>query len=173
MRIICVVGPESTGKTTLARELALSLEGVWLPEYAREYLLSPEYGPDDLSMIAEEQWERECSLARAIPRVAVLDTDLVVIKIWWQERYGQVPECIDERLSRQPRRQYLLTAPDLEWEYDPLRESQHDRVRLFQVYKETLGSLGFEYTIICGRGNERLARAIDAVNMCPSSRTSS
>lgn len=165
MRIISVVGPESTGKTTLARELALHLDGVWLPEYAREYLVSPEYGPYDLSTIAAEQWERECSIARATPRVAVLDTDLVVIKIWLQERYGQVPNCIDERLLRQPRRQYLLTAPDLEWEYDPLRESQHDRVRLFHLYKETLSRLGFDYTIICGRGAERLARAIDAVKV--------
>ncbi|MCY4144099.1 MAG: ATP-binding protein [Gammaproteobacteria bacterium] len=163
MKIISIVGPESTGKTTLARDMARCLGGVWLPEYAREFLETPDYDAHDLKAITMEQWERERSVLLACPRVTIFDTDLVVIKIWWNERFGCVPEFVDERLANQRNRQYLLTAPDLEWEYDPLRESRDDRDRLLEVYKETLRSLGFEFTVISGQGSSRLSKAIAAV----------
>ncbi len=163
MKIISIVGPESTGKTTLAQGLARCLGGVWLPEYAREYLNTPDYDVYDLKVIANEQWERERSILVACPSVAILDTDLLVIRIWWKERFGCVPEFVDDCLASQPNRQYLLTAPDLEWEYDPLRESRGDRDRLLQVYKETLSSFGFKYTLISGQGSARLSKAIAAV----------
>ena len=57
--IITIVGPESSGKTTLARQLAADLGCPWVPEYAREYLdgLGRTYEEDDLQIIARGQLE--------------------------------------------------------------------------------------------------------------------
>ncbi len=163
MNIVSIVGSESTGKTTLAAELAVHFGGVWLPEYAREYLRSDRYYQDDLLAITLEQWNRECAFVKASPNIGLLDTDLVVIRVWWQEKFGHVPEMVDECLARQCDRLYLLTVPDIEWQFDPLRESRGDRERLHQIYIETLHALDFQWAEVSGLGEVRTNNARRAI----------
>ena len=66
LSIISIVGPESSGKTTLSVELAKQLGGAWLPEYARSYLSSSEYTELDLEHITHEQIQREIDFIASI-----------------------------------------------------------------------------------------------------------
>lgn len=162
--IVSIVGPESSGKTSLALDLSAALSLAWLPEYAREYLSGrPHYTENDLEEIAREQLAREKAFIEAQEGKGVLDTDLIVIAIWWKERFGRVPGWVDGHLDRQVQRHYLLTRPDLLWEPDPLRVSPHDRERLFGLYKELLSSRSFPFTVIQGHGETRLEGALQAV----------
>jgi len=160
--LICLTGAECTGKTTLARQLADALGVPLAAEAARGYLTgrtTGDYGPEDLLAIAELQMAAE---ARALGRgegVAVADTDLVVIAIWWQERFGDLPELLTRGLEARSPRIYLLTEPDLSWQPDPLRESPHDRDRLTAAQQTLLDASPFPVARVGGLGEARLARA--------------
>ncbi len=154
--IVAVVGPESSGKTTLAMQLARSLDAPWLPEFARSYLDGRvDYSEADLERIARGQLAGELALIEADHPIVVLDTDLIVIHVWWQERYGHVPTWVAGQLRRQAPRKYLLAKPDLPWQPDPLRESPTDRDRLFGIYQATLDGYGYPFTEIAGEGDAR------------------
>lgn len=163
MRLVSIVGPESTGKTTLARELVRVRHGVWLPEYARERLSDARYTEDDVHVVAHEQISRELDFVRADPNFGVLDTDGVVLRIWFAEKFGHVPAYIHRHLERQTERCYLLTYPDLPWEFDPQRESKSDLPRLFEIYENVLNELGFVYSVVEGEGNERTRCALEGL----------
>lgn len=162
MQLICLTGPESSGKTSLAKILAKRFRGVWLPEYARSYLTSPEYDTDDLLKITREQRERELSFVKSEPSIGFLDTDLLNIRIWWDVRIGSIPREIDEHLKSQAERGYILLRADLPWEYDELRDPNLDRERLFERHRETLEQFGFKYLIVEGRDEDRIQSAVCA-----------
>jgi len=162
--IISIVGPESSGKTSLAEALALHYEAPWLPEYAREYLDGrPDYVERDLEEIAREQVRREQRIIEENPRLVILDTDLVVIAIWWREVFGHVPDWVSGHLRNQDPRFYLLLRPDLPWEADPLRVSPHDRDRLFGLYQELVRKEDFPVAEISERGEARMEMALSAL----------
>lgn len=165
-RLVAVVGPESTGKTTLALELAAAFAVPCLPEYAREYLEERlertgdgSYDEADLAAIAREHIRREGAFVRSAERGGVIDTDLIVILIWWNERFGESPAWLHRAIARQPKRLYLLCVPDLPWQADPLRESEHDRERLFDVYQAALTDLRLPFAVVAGKGEARFDAA--------------
>ena len=163
-RIISIVGPESTGKTTLAHALAAHFGVACVEEFARAYLAGRSgYDQADVETMARGQMALEATaLARGRSPV-ILDTDLLVIRIWWQEKYGALPGWLERAWHAQAPRRYLLTAPDLAWEADPLRESRFDLERLFEVYRDALEAQGLRFDIVRGTGAERLACALAAL----------
>ena len=163
-QIISIVGPESCGKTTLARALAKRFGAPWVEEYSRAYLAGRSaYDENDLGAIASGQLALEAQALKGAPPVLVLDTDMLVIRIWWQEKYGQAPDWVEAALRSQPDRAYLLARPDLAWEPDPLRESRFDRERLFDVYREALAERGAMFGIVGGTDGARLQSALVAL----------
>ena len=162
--IIALVGPESCGKTTLARSLAEHLSAPVVGEYAREYLelrsLEKNYSCEDVLSIAKSQWEREQQALHKNTQNLVLDTDLLVIKIWWEQKYGSCHPWILDRLDQQCARKYLLLSPDIPWQYDPLRENPHDRQPLFAIYQQELDVGNCDYTVISGNYAQRTEQAI-------------
>ena len=165
MQRIAITGPESSGKTTLARALAAHFGVPWVPEFAREYLegLDRPYVEDDLLRIAEGQLEAEQRIASGRPAMLVCDTDLLVVRIWSQEKFGRVDPRLEELVDGTEYHRTLLCRPDLPWEPDPLRENPHDRDRLFGLYEQELNALGRTYAVIQGERTERLHRAVHAV----------
>jgi nicotinamide riboside kinase len=165
--LFVLTGPESAGKSTLTQALAEHFAAPWVAEFARQYLhdhlqVSATYQPSDLLHIAGQQQSAERDLDDATP-FAFADTDLQVIYIWWQERFGPVPRVLSQAYARQSPRHYLLCEPDVAWTPDPLRENPVDRTRLFQAYEADLQRRGLAYSIVRGDGQARLDYALEAV----------
>ena len=165
LRRIAITGPESTGKTQLAKDLALHFKTNWVPEFSREYLegLEEKYTLEDIISIAKGQLVREEEIARKTSSLLFCDTDLTVTKIWSQYVFDTCPDWIEEQFLQHRYDLYLLCYPDIEWKTDPLRENPVDRLSLFERYKEELEKSGFNYEIVKGRGDARLKNAINFV----------
>ena len=161
---IGIVGPESTGKSTLAVALAERLSGTCVPEFARAYVgdLRRPYTYEDVCLIAEQN-RRE---ALAAEEITFFDTELIITKVWLDEVYGRRPEWLTEPVPPACQMDfYLLLVPDLPAVSDPLRENleQSARERLFRIYLHEIELTGKPFAIICGLGDERLKNAVSAV----------
>jgi NadR type nicotinamide-nucleotide adenylyltransferase len=165
---IALVGAECSGKTTLARSLAARLGAPWVPEYARTYLAGRmEYESSDVLAIARGQRRAEQALTDTGHRLVIVDTDLIVIKIWWTVRFGEnnpwIETALREDLAAPRRRLYLLPRPDFPWVGDPLRENPDDRAALHERYRSLLDELGVAYREMTGAKQQRLTAAESAV----------
>jgi NadR type nicotinamide-nucleotide adenylyltransferase len=165
IRRIAILGAESTGKTTLARSLALRFKTVWVPEYAREYMTmhTGEYTDRDIVEIAKHQLQEEDQLSSRANQVLFADTELIIAKVWCEDVFSFCPPWIAEQLEQHRYDLYLLTANDLPWVADPVRVNPQRRDYFFNLYKKEMERLGFPYEIISGRYEARLLSAINAV----------
>jgi NadR type nicotinamide-nucleotide adenylyltransferase len=162
---IAITGPESTGKSQLARELASEYKTTWVPEYAREYIdrLDRPYTREDILEIARGQVRNEEIQAGKAVGMLFCDTELIVTKIWSEVRYGSCDPWILDQISRNNYALYLLCNTDLPWEPDPQREHPHLREKLFELYRDELDSRKFPYFVVSGIGRERLQNAIAGI----------
>jgi NadR type nicotinamide-nucleotide adenylyltransferase len=165
---ILILGTESTGKSTLAEKLAEHYAEPWVPEVAREYLeqLDRPYGYDDLLQIGRQQMQLEDEMAAGAKNHLFCDTDLRVIQVWSQHRFGKVDPWVLEEITRRTYDLILLCAPDLPWQEDPLREHPELEMRqqFFEVYQQLTQASGFPWALISGGSAERLSTAIQAVD---------
>jgi NadR type nicotinamide-nucleotide adenylyltransferase len=163
---VAITGPESTGKSTLSRLLAEHYGTTWAPEYARQYLEEngPRYTLHDLERIARGQLAAEAAAAAAAHEVVFFDTDLLVIKIWAEDAFGQCPAWIRRHLE-QRYDLVLLPGIDLPWEFDPLREHPHRRQYFYNLYLNELQTMGAAYVEISGTGGQRFEQARKAVEV--------
>jgi NadR type nicotinamide-nucleotide adenylyltransferase len=164
---ILILGPESTGKSTLAAALAAYFQEPWVPEVAREYLekLDRTYAYEDLVQIGKQQIQLEDELARGAKNYLFCDTDLRVIQVWSQHRYGKVGPWVLEELERRTYDLILLCAPDLPWQSDPLREHPDLEIRqqFFEIYKQLSHASGIPWILVSGDTDKRLSTGIQAV----------
>jgi NadR type nicotinamide-nucleotide adenylyltransferase len=155
---IVLTGPESSGKTTLAKRLAEGHNTLWVPEYAREYLenLGRPYEESDLLEIARGQVKAEAKALRKAEKLLFCDTGMLVLKVWSEVKYGGCHPFIQEQLQSGRYDLFLLCAPDIPWEPDPLRENPDDRHLLYEIYKKELKNLSLPFVEIFGDVEERL-----------------
>lgn len=165
MKKIVLTGPESSGKTTLAARLADHFGTVWVPEFARQYLvdLGRPYTFDDLLEIAKGQAALEDELAAQANGVLFLDTSLEVLKIWSEVRFGHYHPDLLTLLQQRLPDHYLLCLPDLPWTFDPQRENPNDRDVLLDIYRQELMALGVPFSQVWGIGEERFENALAAL----------
>jgi NadR type nicotinamide-nucleotide adenylyltransferase len=166
---IVIIGPESTGKSTLCQQLANHYQTSWCPEYAREYLMreGKHYTYDDLLKIAEGQVEcEENNLLAAQNGLYFIDTNQYVMKVWCEVAFDQCHPWILKQISSRKYDLYLLCNTDLTWIEDELREYPDFRFRekLFKMYKDLLVNDGTPWAVISGQQNERLEMAIKIVD---------
>lgn len=164
---IVVIGPESTGKSTLSCSLAAHLQVNWVPEYARAYLenLGRAYTEADLLEIAKGQLTAENTAMEKGEKYLVCDTDLYVIKVWSEAKYGRCHPWILEQIAARKYDLYLLTYIDVIWTDDPLREHplHEEREYFYNIYRDIVIQSGVVWSDIRGSETERLLAATNAV----------
>jgi NadR type nicotinamide-nucleotide adenylyltransferase len=168
---VVLFGPESTGKTTLAQELAQHYKTVWVPEYAREYL-QIKWDQEkrvcelaDLLPIAQGQIQLENSLNAKADQLLICDTDLLETKVYSEIYFNEYCDPILERFALENTYDlYLLTNIDIPWEKDDLRDKPYERESIFEKFKDTLEEYERNFVILKGDRDQRLHQAILIIN---------
>jgi NadR type nicotinamide-nucleotide adenylyltransferase len=168
---IVIIGPESTGKSSLTKLLALHYKTEYCDEFAREYLLinGTKYSVDDLLQIAKGQLALEDQMTQKVKTTSSLlfiDTDMYVMKVWSEYVFGECNFFILDNIASRSYDLYLLCDIDLPWVKDELREYPDEKPRkeLFNTYKDLLINQNVPWKLISGNYEQRLTSAIDAVN---------
>jgi NadR type nicotinamide-nucleotide adenylyltransferase len=165
---VVIIGPESTGKSTLTRQLAAHFGTSYADEYAREYLenLGRAYAQEDMLLIARKQLLLEDkTVAAAQNDIVFFDTDLHVIKVWSESKYGTCDEEILKQIAVRHYDLYILTHIDMPWLEDPLREHPEPEMRehFFNIYNDIVQESNVPFVLVKGNEEERLQAAIKAV----------
>jgi NadR type nicotinamide-nucleotide adenylyltransferase len=171
LKKIVIVGPESTGKSSLCAALAAHFQTRWVPEYAREYLETHgmDYSFDDLLIIARGQLALEDSIAAeataAGESLLFIDTDMYVMKVWSEFVFGQCNPWILDQVVNRRYDGYLLCRTDLPWADDPLREypDLSRRETLYRIYRDCLINQSTPWTEIGGIDDDRIVAGVAAV----------
>jgi len=166
---VCLIGPECTGKTTLAERLSVRFDAPWVPEFAREYALR--VGRlltfDDVEPIARGQMALE-DAARTpttdnrqptTDSLLILDTDLISTVVYSRHYYGQCPAWIEAEARLRRADLYLLTDIDVPWTADDVRDTAAARAALHGQFATTLANYGANFVTIRGDWEARLAAA--------------
>lgn len=168
---VVLFGPESTGKTTLSRQLARHYNTVWVPEYAREYLQRKwnderkTCEPHDLLPIAEGQMRMENELTKKATKILICDTDLLETKVYSEAYYiGHCDPILEKYALQNTYDLYFLTYIDIPWEADDLRDKPGEREEMFMYFKDTLEKYGKNFIILKGNKKERLEKAINHID---------
>jgi nicotinamide riboside kinase len=154
---IVITGSESSGKTTLFKELK-SLTGFsFLPEFSRSYInqINRPYDYNDILEIAK-LYEKELEIASKNELSIISDTDLLTLLIWCEYKYDKCHSFIKESLTKNPPDFYLLCSPNIPWEFDSQRENPNNRVELFNIHLKKIMELGIDFEIIEGNSSKRL-----------------
>ena len=163
---IAVTGPESTGKTTLAKQLAETFNGRFIPEFAREYIekLPHHYTFEDVENIARIQVQQYQLARSGSEQIIFFDTWLIITKVWFSWVYERIPGWLEAEIRNCPMDLFLLCRPDLPWEADSVRENGgENRIRLYEQYREQLELYGFNFVEIGGTDDARLRNATEAI----------
>jgi NadR type nicotinamide-nucleotide adenylyltransferase len=169
MKKIVIIGPESTGKSTLCEQLATHYQTHWCPEYAREYLAinGKEYSYNDLLEIAKGQLRTEDEQsARAKNGLYFIDTNMYIMQVWCEYVFEKCHQFILDQVVERKYDLYLLCNIDLPWSYDELREypDEQPRKELYRIYKDIMINQSTPWVEISGNYGERLSAAIAEVD---------
>src|SRR5688572_146565 len=191
LKKIVIIGPESTGKSTLCKQLAEHYKTLWVPEFAREYLekQGTHYTYDDLLIIAKGQvcleeeyalkivnWQSEIGNQKLEIRnqksetgnhsLLFIDTDMYVMKVWCEFAFNKCPNWILNQIATRKYDMYLLCSVDLPWIKDELREypDLETRRKLYHYYKDLMINQSTPWIDINGDYHQRLQKAIKGVD---------
>jgi len=163
LKKIVVLGPESTGKSSLCEQLAQHYDTYWCPEYARQYLLEngKQYQYEDLLAIAKGQLRLEAQITQRAfsenKKFVFIDTDMYVMKVWSEYVFGKCDHFILDEIVHRQYDYYLLANIDLPWTPDELREypDEKPRIELFNIYKDILENQSTPWSLVSGIGEKR------------------
>lgn len=169
---VVVFGPESTGKTTLAMQLANHYHSEWVPEYAREYLQDKWNNEHktceskDLLPIAKGQMHLENTLAQKTDSVLICDTDLLETKVYSEAYYSGICDPLLEKYALQNTYDiYFLTYIDSPWVKDDLRDKPGQREEMFNAFQNALLKYERPFVLLKGTKDERLKEAVKHIDL--------
>ncbi|NGF54904.1 ATP-binding protein [Parapedobacter sp. SGR-10] len=165
---IAVVGPESTGKSTMAKYLGEQLGTVCVPEYARYYCrnLRNQYTlQDEVNMFYGQLALEEALIPLAKNNILICDVTIMTIKIWCDHLFGDTPQEVKDEIRNRKYDHYLLMDIDLPWEDDPLRDFPGQQAHFLEIWKKELKAIEANYTMISGLEKERLENGLKAIKV--------
>ena len=167
---IALFGPESTGKTTLAIQLAEHFKTAWAPEFARDYLQEKweKSGEicdvNDMLPIAYGQTKLENDSLSVANKFLFCDTNLLVTKVFSEVYYNYCDPQLEKAALKHEYDLFFLTNIDVPWEKDDLRDKPEGRESVFAVFKRTLIDNNKPFITLSGDKDLRLNKAICIVN---------
>jgi NadR type nicotinamide-nucleotide adenylyltransferase len=169
---ICLVGAESTGKTTLSKDLAKHYSTAWVPEYGRQYttefvkdVWDYTWTDDDFMKIAKIQNEMEDAAAGKANKVLICDTDIFATSIWYRRYFGTRSPTIEQMATdRLPMALYIVPDPTTPFDQDGYRDGEDIRAWMHQEFIKTLQLWGKDYLLVTGTRQERLAQAVKVID---------
>lgn len=166
-KIIAIVGPESSGKSCLAEELATYFKEPLVLEYSRAYLTKKidEYSIEDLAHIAKGQQESEYKAIEKANQFVIADTSNIDIQVWSKIKYGYVLDTIYEFVPNPEQTYFLLTEPDLPYENGEFRERPklEDRIEIFETFYALLKDNPNFIGTLNGQGETRFKNALKKI----------
>lgn len=170
-RRVCVVGAESTGTTTLAKDLARHYQTAWVPEYGRFYSEGKIFGDknatwrtDEFIKIANAQGILEDALAEASNGLVICDTDAFATGIWHERYMGTRSPQVEAVAARRKYDLYILTGDEIPFEQDGTRDGEHIRHDMHKRFLERLEEAGKRYIAVTGSKEKRLQEAVAAID---------
>lgn len=163
---IAIVGPESTGKSTISQQLAKHYGVPWVPEFARYYcaaLTADCTLQDEINMFHGQVALEESFLATAETDFIICDTTFLTVKIWSDEMLGETPQLVLDAIAKRQYDFYVLLDIDLPWQEDPLRDFPHMRERFMEIWHQELKALNANYVVVGGI-KDRLQNVIYAID---------
>ena len=157
---IAFTGPESTGKTSLSMLVAETFDGVYIPEFSRSFLEKRNgfYEEQDLDTIAIGQCKSLENVLMTGNHILVSDTDMTVMKVWSQFKYGRVSQVIEHLYQEESFDHLFLCDTDIPWEEDPLREHPESRDELLALYLDMIQAKTKNFTIVKGSLEARFSQ---------------
>lgn len=170
MRVV-LYGPESTGKTTLAKQLAAHYNTNWVPEYMRTYLENKTLVPgeeivayDELETIAKGQISSENTSIKTANKFLFCDTNLLELQVYAEHYFGKYPRALATYARKNKYELYILTYIDVPWQADEMRDRPENREEMFALFEQKLIDYNLPYITIKGNESERLKQAISYID---------
>ena len=167
---VVLFGPESTGKTVLAKQLASHYKTLWVPEYSRIYAEQKVKNneiltKDDVLPIAKGQMVLENSLTEQADKLLICDTNLLETKVYSEAYYnGYSPEILNKYALENYYNLYFLTNIDMPWEPDGIRDKPNEREDMFKAFQDALIKNKIPYVLLNGSFEKRIETAIKHID---------
>ena len=161
---VCLYGPESTGKSTMAEKMAKHYRTVFVPEVARELITSNDITIDDIIKIGQAQTNRVKEMTNIANKIVFCDTDLITTKIYAKYYLNQVPDILNKLENEISYDLYFLLDIDVAWVADHLRDFGDRRLEMFNLFKSELDKRGINYILISGGYEEREEKIIKIID---------
>jgi NadR type nicotinamide-nucleotide adenylyltransferase len=167
---VCIVGAESTGKTTLSRALAEHFKTPWVPEYGRMHwearlTMGKNFIWDegDFVKISEEQNKLEDELAKEANKILICDTDAFATSIWFERYMGYKSKALDQYWADRKYDLYILSDPSVPFEDDGTRDGEHLREWMHNIFLKELKQRAVPFVKVSGDAKNVRAAAIRAI----------
>jgi HTH-type transcriptional repressor of NAD biosynthesis genes len=155
IKLICFYGPESTGKSSMAEKMAARYQTTFVPEVAREMLVTNNFDVDKIAEIGKRQTERVLEKLEVANKILFCDTDLITTQIYSQYYLHEIPRILSELERKISYDHYFLFNIDVPWIPDGLRDLGDKREYMFEVFRSELDKRKIPYTNVQGTPDQR------------------
>lgn len=164
IKLFCLYGPESTGKSVMAETLSKHYNTVWVSEVAREMITSNDFSREDIIEIGRAQTERIFQQKKKANKLLICDTDLITTQIYSRQYLKVVPPILYQMENMMKYDHYFLFDIDVPWVADGMRDLSEKREEMFNVFKQELERRRIDYTLVQGNWEQRLACVIKKID---------